>query len=166
LASDSTYDNFGIAIWTVIEVNSAIIGACLPTLKPLITKLFPRLLSSGRSNGQTYNTHSYYRHGTGADGTRVTTSNRRTGTGLEDFSSERGIFAGDMDLVLSDLDTKGGTVRTNKMSDDDLSANEDVENRSVPDEDDRRRERSPVGSPTGMEIRKTVETRIKFDDRQ
>ncbi|KAF2651524.1 hypothetical protein K491DRAFT_719793, partial [Lophiostoma macrostomum CBS 122681] len=136
LAQDSTYDNFGIAIWSVIEVNGAIVGACLPTLKPLITKLFPRLLSSGRSNGQTYNTHSYYRHGTGADGTRTTT-NRRTGTGLEDFSSERGIFPGDTDLVLSDLDTKGGTVRTNKMSDEDLSGTEDVENRSDGHPDER-----------------------------
>ncbi|KAF2110339.1 hypothetical protein BDV96DRAFT_465101, partial [Lophiotrema nucula] len=47
---DPTYDNYAIAIWSVVEVNGAIVGACLPTLKPLISRLWPRLLSSGHSN--------------------------------------------------------------------------------------------------------------------
>ncbi|KAG4428195.1 hypothetical protein IFR05_016323 [Cadophora sp. M221] len=48
-ATDFTYDAFDIALWTCIEVNGAIVGACLPMLKPLVNKLWPRLLSSGRS---------------------------------------------------------------------------------------------------------------------
>jgi hypothetical protein len=33
-----------IAIWTIVEVNIAIVCACLVTIKPLIIKLLPKLL--------------------------------------------------------------------------------------------------------------------------
>lgn len=38
----------GAAAWSSIEVNVAIICACLPTLKPLIIRIFPSLLGSTR----------------------------------------------------------------------------------------------------------------------
>ena len=41
---DFTFDIIGVAIWTLIEVNTAIVCACIMTLKPLIAKLFPNLL--------------------------------------------------------------------------------------------------------------------------
>lgn len=44
--ADFTYELATIANWGSAEVNLAIICACLTTLKPLITKLFPRLLRS------------------------------------------------------------------------------------------------------------------------
>ncbi|KAK3942513.1 hypothetical protein QBC46DRAFT_72177 [Diplogelasinospora grovesii] len=40
---DFTYDNVAISYLTVIEVNAAIACACMMTLKPLISKIFPRL---------------------------------------------------------------------------------------------------------------------------
>ncbi|EKG09090.1 hypothetical protein MPH_13929 [Macrophomina phaseolina MS6] len=58
-ATDFTYDNFDIALWTCIEVNGAIVGACLPTLKPLIIKFWPGFHSSDRSRlgpGYTFST--------------------------------------------------------------------------------------------------------------
>ncbi|KAJ9143703.1 hypothetical protein NKR23_g6266 [Pleurostoma richardsiae] len=39
---DTTYDNLAIPIWTCIEVNTAIVCACVMTLKPLATKLLGR----------------------------------------------------------------------------------------------------------------------------
>ncbi|KAJ6022078.1 hypothetical protein N7540_007582, partial [Penicillium herquei] len=45
-STDPTYDNVGAASWSAIECNTGIICACLPTLKPLISKLVPGLLSS------------------------------------------------------------------------------------------------------------------------
>ena len=41
---DFTWDYISISIWTCIEVNIAIVCACLMTLKPLIAKLWPRWL--------------------------------------------------------------------------------------------------------------------------
>ncbi|RDW93166.1 uncharacterized protein DSM5745_00488 [Aspergillus mulundensis] len=45
-SSDPTYDNVGAATWSAVECNVGIICACLPTLRPLISRMIPRLLSS------------------------------------------------------------------------------------------------------------------------
>ncbi|KKK15951.1 hypothetical protein ARAM_002791 [Aspergillus rambellii] len=45
-SSDPTYDNVGAASWSAIECNTGIICACLPTLRPLISRLVPHFLSS------------------------------------------------------------------------------------------------------------------------
>ncbi|KAJ5573841.1 Integral membrane protein [Penicillium hispanicum] len=56
--SDSTDptsdDNVGAASWSAIECNTGIICACLPTLKPLISRLMPGLLSTFSKNRGTY----------------------------------------------------------------------------------------------------------------
>ncbi|KAK4129049.1 hypothetical protein N657DRAFT_51133 [Parathielavia appendiculata] len=44
--SDKTYNLATLSIWGSVEVNLAIICACLTTLKPLIVRLFPNLLKS------------------------------------------------------------------------------------------------------------------------
>lgn len=36
-----------MTIWSCVELNIAIICACCMTLRPLVARLFPRLLSSG-----------------------------------------------------------------------------------------------------------------------
>ncbi|KAL2863497.1 uncharacterized protein BJX67DRAFT_260617 [Aspergillus lucknowensis] len=45
-SSDPTYDNVGAAAWSSIECNVGIICACLPTLRPLVSRIIPQLLSS------------------------------------------------------------------------------------------------------------------------
>lgn len=47
--SDPTYD-IASTMWTVIEMNVAIVCACLPQIRPLIIKLFPRLMPASYSN--------------------------------------------------------------------------------------------------------------------
>jgi hypothetical protein len=42
-SEDTTWDNVPIAIWTCVEVNVAIVCACLMTIKPLIVKLLPKI---------------------------------------------------------------------------------------------------------------------------
>ncbi|KAK1776969.1 hypothetical protein QBC45DRAFT_452831 [Copromyces sp. CBS 386.78] len=44
---DSTYNMPTLMYWTSVEVNAAIACVCIMTLKPLIQRLFPRLLSTG-----------------------------------------------------------------------------------------------------------------------
>lgn len=46
ISKDLTYDNVGAATWSAVELNVAIICACLPMMKPLLVRMFPRLLSS------------------------------------------------------------------------------------------------------------------------
>lgn len=54
---DFTYDNIRLDYWTCIEVNTAIVCACVMTLKPLINRYLPSLVRSrmsapsGNSNG-------------------------------------------------------------------------------------------------------------------
>lgn len=45
-SDDITWDNVGAATWSSIELNTAIICACLPTLKPVVNIVFPRLLGT------------------------------------------------------------------------------------------------------------------------
>ncbi|KAL9625282.1 MAG: hypothetical protein Q9160_000684 [Pyrenula sp. 1 TL-2023] len=48
ISEDVTWDNVGAGAWSSLEVNVAVICACLPMLKPLIVHIFPRLLGSTR----------------------------------------------------------------------------------------------------------------------
>ena len=45
-----TDSNVAAAYWTAAECNVAIMCACLPFLRPIISCIFPRLLSGGSSN--------------------------------------------------------------------------------------------------------------------
>jgi hypothetical protein len=47
-AYDATYTSAYMIYWTTVEVNAAIACACIMTLKPLIQRVFPRLLSPSK----------------------------------------------------------------------------------------------------------------------
>ncbi|KAJ5908903.1 hypothetical protein N7495_001585 [Penicillium taxi] len=42
---DPTYDNVSAASWSAVECNTGIICACLPTLKPLLSRIMPSFIS-------------------------------------------------------------------------------------------------------------------------
>ncbi|KAK2026103.1 hypothetical protein LX32DRAFT_522828, partial [Colletotrichum zoysiae] len=49
-SNDPPWDNIGAAIWSVIELDTSIIAASLPTIRPLLAKWLPRAgLSSARN---------------------------------------------------------------------------------------------------------------------
>ena len=48
VSRDITWDSATALIWSTVEVNVAIVCACLPTLKPIISLVFPRLLNGSR----------------------------------------------------------------------------------------------------------------------
>ncbi|KAE8348544.1 PTH11-like integral membrane protein [Aspergillus coremiiformis] len=52
---DTSYINTGAAFWTAAECNVAIICACLPFLRPIVSRLFPKFLSTDNSKGYTRN---------------------------------------------------------------------------------------------------------------
>ncbi|KAF2180446.1 hypothetical protein K469DRAFT_279072 [Zopfia rhizophila CBS 207.26] len=110
VSTDFTYDNIGIASWSCVEINTAILCACLPTLKPLISYIFPGMLSAARSTSHT----DYVR-----DGNNVDISNRGTGhkrgrlskvghsmknRTVSDSESGAGIVMADEELALDCLD--------------------------------------------------------------
>ncbi|AEO70677.1 uncharacterized protein THITE_2122347 [Thermothielavioides terrestris NRRL 8126] len=45
---DATYTSANMIYWTAVEVNASISCACIMTFKPLIQRLFPRLLSPSK----------------------------------------------------------------------------------------------------------------------
>lgn len=51
---DPLDDNVGAAAWSAIECNTGIICACLPTLRPLISRFVPHLLSSFSTSTEPY----------------------------------------------------------------------------------------------------------------
>ncbi|KAM5351131.1 hypothetical protein ACJ41O_003854 [Fusarium nematophilum] len=56
--TDLTYD-ISSTMWTIIEMNVAIVCACLPMIRPLIVKVFPKLMPKSSSNNQKYGTPTY-----------------------------------------------------------------------------------------------------------
>ncbi|KAJ5123117.1 hypothetical protein N7448_009214 [Penicillium atrosanguineum] len=52
-STDTSYSNVGAAYWTAAECNVAIICACLPFLRPIISRIFPKLLSTNSHNRYT-----------------------------------------------------------------------------------------------------------------
>jgi hypothetical protein len=48
LTSDPTYTGIYLIYWSMMEINVAIIIACVPTLKPLVARLCPRLVGATR----------------------------------------------------------------------------------------------------------------------
>ncbi|KAK5175061.1 uncharacterized protein LTR77_000198 [Saxophila tyrrhenica] len=49
-AKDVTWENPLAAIWSSVECNTGILCSCLPTLRSCVSRLFPKLLGTFRSN--------------------------------------------------------------------------------------------------------------------
>jgi hypothetical protein len=49
---DLTWRAVSTANWTMVEINAAVVCACLTTLKPLLGRVFPRLLASYRPSNE------------------------------------------------------------------------------------------------------------------
>ncbi|KAK0739394.1 hypothetical protein B0T21DRAFT_436214 [Apiosordaria backusii] len=63
--SDFTFDNVSIAYLTCIEINAAIACACCMTLKPLVSKIFPKFFSGARPSNQNLGTSGDLEAGAG-----------------------------------------------------------------------------------------------------
>ncbi|KAJ5194840.1 uncharacterized protein N7498_008278 [Penicillium cinerascens] len=74
-STDTSYSNVGAAYWTAAECNVAIICACLPFLRPIISRIFPKLLSTNSYN----RTASYNRYNSNPR----TATNNFTGPGSQ-----------------------------------------------------------------------------------
>ena len=55
-------DNVPTSIWSNIEVYLGIICASLPTIRPIIERLFPRAISRTRSGGSSLPTNTFRSH--------------------------------------------------------------------------------------------------------
>jgi hypothetical protein len=40
--TDPTWDDEAAATWSILELNTGIVCSCMPTLKPLVTRIIPR----------------------------------------------------------------------------------------------------------------------------
>jgi hypothetical protein len=47
--TDSTWDNMDITLWSCIELAVAVICACLPALRPLVSRVLPKIFGSVQS---------------------------------------------------------------------------------------------------------------------
>jgi len=67
LSPDVTWDNVESSCWSISELCSGIICACLPTLRPLLVKFMPSMGTS-RHGTSNYKKQSYGRDGTSGTG--------------------------------------------------------------------------------------------------
>ncbi|KAL2853622.1 hypothetical protein BJX68DRAFT_265089 [Aspergillus pseudodeflectus] len=95
-SNDTSWSNVAAAYWTAAECNVAIICACLPFLRPLISRIFPRFLSTGNS----YN--KYTRNNNPTRTTAAQASNVATTRGGALYSQDP-----EFGLLTIDVDGKG-----------------------------------------------------------
>lgn len=77
--TDSNWENVDAAIWSFLEVTIAITSACLPTLRPLLSKFMPRVFGSSLTGS--HGPSSYIRASSYGMGTMSKkTGNREIGT--------------------------------------------------------------------------------------
>ncbi|KAK1956059.1 CFEM domain-containing protein [Colletotrichum sublineola] len=58
-SQNPTWDQFGVAMWSTVEINVGIICACLPSMRIILVRLFPKLLGTTRTGGYQA---KYYAH--------------------------------------------------------------------------------------------------------
>lgn len=76
-----TREFFDVALWSDIEINVGIICACMPSLRLLLVRLFPKYLSSTRQyNGK---------YGSGPKSNTERVASRRYGTTTSSSRAER-----------------------------------------------------------------------------
>jgi hypothetical protein len=63
-STNPTWDQSDVIKWSNIEINVAIICACMPALRVIFVRMFPKLLGSTRATGQQY----YGKYGTNSQG--------------------------------------------------------------------------------------------------
>ncbi|KAK4087535.1 integral membrane protein [Purpureocillium lilacinum] len=57
-STNPTYDEWSVANWSTIEVNVGMICTCLPSVRLILVRLFPRL-GSGSKSGRSYGVESH-----------------------------------------------------------------------------------------------------------
>ncbi|OAA79104.1 hypothetical protein LEL_02590 [Akanthomyces lecanii RCEF 1005] len=86
-SNNPTWDQWEIAYWSTIEVNIGMICTCLPSLRLLLLRLFPKLLGNTTASGQSVS----YAHGSrGANVLRSETSLESHGNELTDVEHAKG----------------------------------------------------------------------------
>ncbi|KAL3470903.1 PTH11-like integral membrane protein [Aspergillus californicus] len=98
-STDTSYNNVGAAYWTAAECNVAIICASLPFLRPLISRIFPKFLSTNGTSKYTRN------NPTRTTAPRSTLHRTKGATELYSQDPEFGLFT-------IDTDAKGGQPAT------------------------------------------------------
>lgn len=101
LSNDVTWDNVSSSCWSIGELCSGITCACLPTLRPLLSRCLPGMRSqSGQSSD---NKNKYYQHP--SSGRDISGSDRLKST--DENASSRGIiYPEDIELQSDDRSDK------------------------------------------------------------
>ncbi|KAK6844029.1 hypothetical protein PG987_004889 [Apiospora arundinis] len=77
-----TWDQFYVANWSTIEINTGIICACMPSIRLLLVRLFPKVLGgSTNKKSQYYASNAEYNHTNPKSRTKNATQSQSRGDG-------------------------------------------------------------------------------------
>lgn len=60
--SNPTWDNLAVSRWSTVEINVGIICACMPSLRVLLVRLFPKLLGTSQHSDNRYYVNQSHTH--------------------------------------------------------------------------------------------------------
>ena len=81
-SANPTWDQADVILWSNIEINIGIICACLPALRVILVRMFPKILGSTNGTSQ-----PYYAYGSQSRGMRKGGSALATGPGKSTVST-------------------------------------------------------------------------------
>ncbi|KAJ2891353.1 hypothetical protein MKZ38_000557 [Zalerion maritima] len=169
IAATTTDQTFDIAstMWTIVEMNVAIVCACLPMLRPLIVKFFPRLMpkssSNGNARGAGFGTHY------GSNGYKLSNHSRAVDDHMATSHSHAvgGAGVGQSSLVpgsdqedeWSGADGKDGITMTSIRKADPETGSEEY---ILHDDKQKQHPVSPLDRDRGMAIHKMVQYSVEY----
>ncbi|KAK1984978.1 CFEM domain-containing protein [Colletotrichum cereale] len=98
-SQNPTWDQFGVAMWSTVEINVGIICACMPSIRVILVRLFPKILGTtrtGASQAAKYYMHSSSnarsRNRTLGNEAKIRTLDRESGASSTGGNSPKGIM--------------------------------------------------------------------------
>jgi hypothetical protein len=64
-SANPTWDNYAVAAWSTVEINVGLFCACMPSMRLLLMRFFPKLLGTTQNTNTNYINNNSYMHASG-----------------------------------------------------------------------------------------------------
>lgn len=121
-STNPTWDQFDVASWSTIEINVGIICTCMPAIRVILVRLFPKVLGSTRPSGQNYASYGNRSGHLGKtpEGSKSLSTTLRNDRSVITYTKTFEVQHADNDEVglveMDDLSGKGAKVKSGNSS--------------------------------------------------
>lgn len=155
--TDISWHNPLAAIWSSLEVNIGIVCSCLPTLKAMVSRYFPRVFNTRYLRGSDHSHNRARMHGGGRDGRNEASSSGSSNQPADKFSFDALGRGPGRELAQQKTTVRSEPRVRGRNGDDSL---EDIEFGAIRDKNGERGVR-PLEEPRGIHVVTVVEQEVE-----